>query len=412
MSVCSIEWVLLLLVASIVFFWLPSMRARQIFLSACNFGFLWTLVSNRTAWASMIIFLAAGYSIVRLMKVKPRRVALGGGICAFVLAFLLLKQYSFLKLFLPSSFFEKSIAIAGLSYMLFRQIHLMVDSFEQQIEKVTLWNYLNYQLNLFGFVAGPIQRYQEFCRDWENLTPILPTVEAVLRAWLRIFLGVLKISWIAASCLNGYEKCAVKLLDPDAAANSHPASAFISYLGLFYLYPIFIYFNFSGYCDMVIGGASVLGLKMPENFDRPYLARNMIEYWTRWHRTLGFWIRDYVFTPMYKSLMRHSPTRASTWAIVCYFVALFLTGIWHGAGWNFVIFGLLNGIGVSSVKIWEMWLVRRLGRNGLKNYLRSTSIRRLAVIVNFHYVCLTIFFFPGTLETSLKLLKSVAHAVF
>ena len=90
---------------------------------------------------------------------------------------------------------------------------------------------------------------------------------------------------------------------------------------------------------------------------------------------------------------------------LCYFVALFLTGIWHGSTWNFVIFGLLNGLGVAVAKLWENHLIKRSGRKGLKEYLRSPVIRAGAVTANFHYVCLTILFFPTDLMGTLRLVK-------
>jgi D-alanyl-lipoteichoic acid acyltransferase DltB (MBOAT superfamily) len=87
------------------------------------------------------------------------------------------------------------------------------------------------------------------------------------------------------------------------------------------------------------------------------------------------------------------PNRAASLAFLCYFVAFLLAGIWHGSTWNFVIYGLLNGIGVAAAKLWENWLVRRRGRQGFKDYLRSRPIRVMAVVATFHYVCFTIIFF-------------------
>jgi D-alanyl-lipoteichoic acid acyltransferase DltB (MBOAT superfamily) len=169
----------------------------------------------------------------------------------------------------------------------------------------------------------------------------------------------------------------------------------------FYFFPAFVYFNFTGYCDIVIGGAALFGIRVPENFDRPYLARNMIDYWTRWHRTLSFWIRDYIFTPLYVSIARRRASLASNLAFACYFVALFLAGVWHGATWNFVVFGLLNGAGVSAAKLWENIIVARVGRAGLRRYLASSPILYAARFSTFHFVCLTMFFLQPESMTSL-----------
>jgi len=404
-NVCSFDFLLLLLLASSVFPWLPSVQLRQAFLGLCNARFLYSLVPDAQGWIALALFVFSGYVVVRVLQAHPRQWILGVYLTVVLAAFLILKRYQFLVVLLPASLFAHSVAIVGLSYMLFRQIHVAVDAFQGQIENLSFWTFLNYQLNLFGLAAGPIQRYQEFAEDWSTLAPIVVDSYDILHAYMRVFLGILKISVVAAICLVYYERFAGFLSNPSSGPGRYPG---LKFMALFYLYPGYIYFNFSGYCDIVIGGARLFGIRMPENFDAPFLSRNVIEYWTRWHKTLGFWIRDYVFTPMYKTIAYHWPSRAPSLAFLCYFVALFLTGIWHGSTWNFTIFGLLNGIGVSAAKLWEMWLVNRLGRQGFKAYLQSKPIRILAVIITFHFVCLTIFFFPADLERSLHIVSILA----
>jgi D-alanyl-lipoteichoic acid acyltransferase DltB (MBOAT superfamily) len=406
MSVCSIEWLFALLLCSLLFFQLPGLRSRQILFTICNVGFVATLVPDLPAWFALALILGSGYGVAKLLTIRPRRIIVVAYLVIFVAAFLRLKQYEFLRLVLPESMLEKSVAVVGLSYLVFRQIHVIVDAYQGQIQNLTFFSYLNYQLNLFGITAGPIQRYPEFQEYWATMEPIL-TTEEILRSYLRIFLGVIKISLIARSCLGRYEGLA------NAVAATQPTDAFDtlwSFTKLFYLYPAFIYFNFSGYCDIVIGGAALFGLRMPENFDLPFLARNMIEYWTRWHRTLGFWIRDYVFIPTYRALVTWLPAYGTMWAIAAYFLALLLTGIWHGSTRNFVIFGFLNAIGVSAAKLWEVFLTSRLGRAGFKNYLKLQPMRVAAIVINFHFVCLTMFFFPQTLERSLTILRRVGES--
>ena len=102
-------------------------------------------------------------------------------------------------------------------------------------------------------------------------------------------------------------------------------------------------------------------MRMPENFLNPFLSRNIGELWTRWHRSLGLWIRDYLFTPMFKGTVERWPRMATPMTFVSYLVAFSVAGLWHGSTWNFLIFGLLNGIGICAGKAWEMYLVRHRG---------------------------------------------------
>ena len=142
---------------------------------------------------------------------------------------------------------------------------------------------------------------------------------------------------------------------------------------LAYAYMFFLYFNFSGYCDVVIAGAALVGLRLPENFNAPFLSRNILEYWTRWHITLGFWIRDYLFTPFYKAGVERFPQRTLAIAVIGYFFAFSLAGLWHGSTLNFLIYGLLNGAGLSAAKLWEYVIIKRSGRPGLRRYLAQAG---------------------------------------
>ncbi|MGB7769810.1 MAG: MBOAT family O-acyltransferase [Verrucomicrobiia bacterium] len=410
MNVCSIEWLFCLLALSALFFLLPGIRARQILLAACNLGFVATLVPNRDGWIALAAFVVSGYLVAGVLQHFRRKIILVLYLALLLSVFVVLKQYAFAKLFLPSVLFVKVIATVGWSYMLFRQIQVAVDVYEGQIENLAFWNYLNFQLNVFGFVAGPIQRYNEFCRCWLVLSPILKDAESVLRSYLRVFVGIIKITLLASPCLGLFKACSDVLSDPFQAAHIAFGTRLLKFACLFYAYPLYIYFNFSGYCDMVIAGASLFGLKMPENFDRPYLSRNMIDFWTRWHRTLGFWIRDYVFTPMYKAIASRWPAKAASLAFLCYFGAFFLAGVWHGSTWNYVVYGFLNGLGLAVTKLWENYLVKRIGRQGLRGYLQDARIRVVAIVVTLNFACLTIFFFASDLEKTFHIIGNVFAA--
>jgi D-alanyl-lipoteichoic acid acyltransferase DltB (MBOAT superfamily) len=407
MNVCSIEWVACLLVFSALFYLIPSARLRQFLLAAGNLGFIATMMPNAAAWMALAAFVGAGYLAACVLKRSPRKSILVLYLAGLLSAFVFCKQYAFLKLLLPEALFQKVIATVGWSYILFRQIQVAVDAYQGQIENLAFWNYLNFQLNVFGFVAGPIQRYQDFCQSWRELAPILSDLESILLAYLRLFVGVLKITVLAGPLLAKYKAWDFLLGNAVMMGQATHARLTLRFIGLFYSYPLYIYFNFSGYCDMVIAGASLFGLKMPENFDQPYLSRNMIEFWTRWHRTLGLWIRDYIFTPMYMALVTRWPAKAPHLAFLCYFAAFFLAGVWHGSSWNFVAYGILNGLGLAATKLWETYLIKRLGRPGLRSYLQNPVIRVAAVVFTLNFACLTILFFGSDFRQTLYLLKQV-----
>ena len=128
------------------------------------------------------------------------------------------------------------------------------------------------------------------------------------------------------------------------------------------IYTVYLYFNFSGYMDIVIGVARFLRFHLPENFNRPFFADNFIEFWARWHITLSTWLKTYVYNPLLIILMRRypSPNLESFFAVIAYFVTFFLVGVWHGQTSEFIVFGALQGLGVSVNKLHQVVLASML----------------------------------------------------
>jgi len=401
-AVCTLGFLIVLLLGSALFACLPCGWPRRIALALANGGLLAILRPDARSVAALALFVLSGYGAARLLRARPSRGLCLAYLALLVAAFVVLNRYVFLLLFLPVGVFEHAIRIVGLSYMLFRQVHFVVDAMGGRIERVSLWGYLNYQLNLFTLLAGPIQRYQAFEAYWRDPRPSLATRSDLLLAYARIFLGALKVWVVAAVCLGAYERMLAYFSAAPVAPNW---SASLRFLALVYLYPAYVYFNFSGYCDVVIGGAALIGLELPENFDRPYLARNMLDFWRRWHRTLSFWARDYLFTPLYKAPAQRWPRRAPLWGAISYLVTLLIIGTWHGSTENFICFGLLHGVGVVVAKFWEDFLLRRRGRAGLNAYLRSPRIRAIAVFLTFHFACASFLLFPENLSRTMAALS-------
>jgi alginate O-acetyltransferase complex protein AlgI len=412
MTVGSAGFIVLALVLSALFPFVPGLRARQVLLASCNFAFLWNFIPNVASWAVLAAFLASGYAAGRLLTVKPRGTLLAIYLAGLVLAFILIKKYVFLAYVVPPSLMAHGIVLVGISYMLFRQIHFVVDSMQQQIDRATAWDYLNYQTNLFALLAGPIQRYQDFRESWNRLEPLPKTGTELLKAWFRVFLGVVKMAGFGAALFFVYDKCHTRLLGmADAPVAIGPAAALLLFAAIFITYPLYMYANFSGYCDIAIATSGLFGLALPENFDRPYLSRNMIDFWTRWHRTLGLWIRDYLFIPLYRMVAEWQPQSAARLAFMCYFVAFVFAGVWHGTTSNFLVFGILHGLGASAAKLWEARLVNRRGRAFLKPYLASPGIRVAAIAGTMAYFSLTMFFFADPLDRCGQILRVVAAAL-
>ncbi len=248
-------------------------------LSVATVLFLWVQQPEPVHLLTLMAFVLSGNVAGRLIALRPSSALLALYLAGLTAAFVVLKGYQFLRIFPGDTLASMALDLVGLSFVFFRQIHYVVDVRQGEIRDLDLWTYLVYQLNPFTLLAGPIQRYQDFHEDWQSLKPLPQDDHELRQAFLRILLGVVKVAFIGDYCYWAFTH-----VPPEWGA----AGGVLQ----FYLFPAYVYFNFVGYCDIVIAGAALAGLRVPENFDRPYLARNMIDYWTRWHRSLSFWIRS------------------------------------------------------------------------------------------------------------------------
>src|SRR5262249_37748164 len=146
---------------------------------------------------------------------------------------------------LPESFAAHTISIVGLSYILFRQIQFLVDANQGQIDATSLWSYANYQLSVFTILSGPIQRYQDYHRQWGKLDPVLMDAHAIRRAYFRLLLGMVKLAVLATAFLWLYHGAAQALVPAaGGAAELSRGAAVRHFLGVLYFYPLYLYLNF------------------------------------------------------------------------------------------------------------------------------------------------------------------------
>lgn len=384
MEICSIAYLLAVCGIVIVFQLLPFAGWRRIFFGLSNALFVASFVPNAQSWIWFAIFVGGTYAALLLVRARPGRRVVWVSILIFIPLFTFIKRYSFIPSIVPIEFFWASwsapLVVVGISYMLFKFIHMLVDESQRQLAAFTFFSYLNYQLAFFTLVAGPIQRYNDFKRSWDEMDfEPLEAKEGWL-AWNRILTGLIKMHLIAPVIGDICDQARMTAL-------LHRANHEWATMVLFYAFPVYLYFNFSGYTDAAIGSARLLGFKLPENFNRPYLARSVLDFWNRWHMSLSQWIRDYVFMTSYKAAATNFPHWSRGWSYGLLFVALLITGIWHGTTAGFWVFGILNGVGVAANRAYADVLKSFLGRAGVERYLRNRLIESLAIVATFHYVC-------------------------
>ncbi len=269
----------------------------------------------------------------------------------------------------------------GISFYTFKTMSYTIDVYRRQIPACrSWWQYAMFVTYFPELIAGPIVRAKIF----------LPQMTRSLRpSWPRAWVGLQLI-------LLGVSK---KLLVADRLAIlsdnvfAHP-SLFspLTVISAVVAYSIQIYCDFSGYSDIAIGVSRIIGFDLPENFNMPYLATSVTEFWRRWHMTLSQWLRDYLYIPLggnRKGVLR---------TYVNLTLTMLLGGLWHGANWTFVIWGALHGAGLVAHKLWTS-----------RKHAASFRIPApLAWLMTYVFVCLTwIFFRSPNFSSTLIILRKV-----
>jgi D-alanyl-lipoteichoic acid acyltransferase DltB (MBOAT superfamily) len=272
--------------------------------------------------------------------------------------------------------------LIGISFMAFRLVRLSVDVRNGIAACPTLAEHTAFAFYAPTLAVGPISPYLLFAsgvrrRDFNPATWI---------ALKRIIIGACKFIFLSAIF--------ARLSYPGLLSDGHPHGV-VDLLVAGSSYYLFLYCNFSGFCDVVIGWSALMGIPLMENFDSPFRACNIKEFWNHWHITLSVLVRDLVFTPCSKWLIARFGPRSTNHAIAASILLAFLViGLWHGKEWGYLAFGLMHGLGVVAGHYYTVWMRFRLGRLRFQTYNRNPLVNAGARMVTFLYVSASFVFFP------------------
>jgi alginate O-acetyltransferase complex protein AlgI len=276
-----------------------------------------------------------------------------------------------------------SLPPLGISFYTFLTLSYTIDVYRRLVPaERSLLNYSVFVTFFPHLIAGPILRAKDF------LPQVMSPRHENYRPWFgfnRMAIGFIKKAILADTLATFVEP-----------VYAHPglydgASCLLAT----YAYAFQIFFDFSGYCDIAIGAAALLGYELPVNFDSPYLARNITTFWRRWHMSLSAWLRDYLYISLGGN--RKGPSRT----YVNLMLTMLLGGLWHGASWNFVIWGGLHGALLAIHKKWVGRPRSEAPEEAYQFHWRSVAL--------FLMVCLAwVFFRAQTLDAALSILRAIA----
>jgi len=289
-----------------------------------------------------------------------------------------------------------AVFFIGISFMAFRLSHLALEVKNKLVPMPSWDEYIGFAFFIPTLAVGPINPYSGHHRSLNELDR---TVTPIGRSVQRIIVGAVKYQFLAG--LFNQLSYTGLILDGHPHTVADLAIASIAY----YLY---IYCNFSGFCDMAIGTAGLLGIYIRENFKFPLAANSVKDYWNRWHITLSEYMRDMVFWRLSKNLTKRMGSRNSNDAIALSITVVFLlVGVWHGLGWQYVAFGVMHAAGVVSHHYYTMWLRKKIGPAKYKAYNDNRLIEALSVALTFIFVTASMFFFANDITTARQILAAI-----
>lgn len=278
----------------------------------------------------------------------------------------------------------------GISFFTFQKIAFLIDLYQNKVERFNPMDYALFVTFFPQLIAGPIVHHSEMMPQFARLESV--SAHMIMLGVTTFIIGLAKKVLLADT--------AAMYATPvfDAAWNGTQPGLLMAWSGII-AYSAQIYFDFSAYSDMAIGIGLMFGIKLPVNFDSPYKSTSIIEFWRRWHITLSRFLRDYLYIPLGGN--RQGPKRR----YVNLYITMVLGGIWHGAGWTFLIWGALHGVYLIINHGWHVFY-KRLGLTALQGSrpfkLFAHALTLLAVMIAW------VFFRAPDTSTALAILRGMS----
>lgn len=271
---------------------------------------------------------------------------------------------------------------AGLSFVTFRAIQVSIDYNKE--DRLNLIDYFNFLFFIPSFYIGPLDRYKRFTENSRNAYQSIDT--AIILSGLQEFLKGFAYKFIIAEFISRYWLRG----SPEDGLSAGERISDI------YAYAFYLFFDFAGYSSMAVGMGNLVGITLPFNFNKPFLAVNPPDFWQRWHASLTSWLGDYFFKPFYKWLngfqkLKKSPISKQNLAI---FFTLFIMGIWNGFESNFILSGVIYGL-YSVVHNTYAIQCRKQDKDIVFGTMDPKVIRYSSIFIMFNLICLALYVFSG-----------------
>ena len=336
------------------------------------------------------------WEIVLLLFYKHYRKSKDGKWVFYLVSFLSLLPIIFVKVQPAINGTQSLLGFLGISYLTFRSLGIIIELRDGVIKDFTFWEFLRFLLFMPTFSSGPIDRFKRFNENYQTIPERDELMDMLEEAVKYIMLGFL-YKFIIAHILGE------TLLPPLKNLALQSGGFFNHYaLAVMYTFGLELFFDFAGYSMFALAISNLMGIRSPINFNKPFLSRDLKEFWNRWHMSLSFWFRDFVFMRIVMVLMRNKVFKnRNVTSGVAYLINMTIMGFWHGVTWYYVAYGVFHGFGLIINDAWirkKKTINKERKAKGLAPLPDNKWTQALGMVITFHVVMLSFLIFSGFLN--------------
>ncbi|MBQ8868602.1 MAG: D-alanyl-lipoteichoic acid biosynthesis protein DltB [Oscillospiraceae bacterium] len=339
-----------------------------------TFLFLLLIFNTPTKFLYLSLFAVWQLALVKVFPLVLKKINKRPILWLFVLLSLVPMLINKFRVEIGGSVF----GILGLSYLSFRAIQVIIDTYDGLIGKIKVFDFLYFILFFPCISSGPIDRSRRFTKELETPYSKEEYRELFEKGVWKLFAGAF-YNFVLSNLIYSYW---LTPLDKGFLAD-------VSYM---YGYTLFLFFNFAGYSLMAIGTAHILGVKLPDNFNMPFAALDMKDFWSRWHISLSTWLRDYVYSRFVMSALKgkwfKNPYTAS---YIGYVITMMTMGLWHGLETHYIVYGAYHGLLMCVNDILDNKV------KGFKKLKRNPKWQPLFCLITIHLFSFGLLIFSGRL---------------
>lgn len=291
---------------------------------------------------------------------------------------------------------QSLLGFIGISYLTFRSVGIIIELRDGVIKDLKMWEYLRFLLFMPTFSSGPIDRFKRFNENYKTIPEHDELMDMLAESVRYIMWGFL-YKFILAHILG-------EILLPPLKNLALQTSGFFNYyvVAVMYTFGLELFFDFAGYSMFALAISNLMGIRSLINFNKPFLSRDLKEFWNRWHMSLSFWFRDFVFMRMVMLMTRKKLFKnRNVTSSIAYILNMLLMGFWHGLTWFYIAYGLFHGLGLVINDAWvrkKKRLNKERKKAGQAPLPENRWVQLLGMVITFHVVMISFLIFSGFLN--------------